>query len=147
MSKVKATYHIVFGTKNRQQTITPEYRKDLYAYIYGILKQYSCHVYRINGMADHIHILFDLNPTKALSEIVKSIKQSSSGWLKTNPHFPFFQEWCRGYYGFTLSPEHIEAAIEYIKLQQEHHSAYGYLQEVKDIARKEGWSWHDDDLC
>lgn len=75
MSKVKATYHIVFGTKNRQQTITPEYRKDLYAYIYGILKQNSCHVHRINGMAEHIHILFDLNPMKALSEVVKSIKQ------------------------------------------------------------------------
>ena len=31
MSKVKATYHIVFGTKNRMQTITPEHRKELYA--------------------------------------------------------------------------------------------------------------------
>ena len=28
MSKVKATYHIVFGTKNRMQTITPEHRKN-----------------------------------------------------------------------------------------------------------------------
>lgn len=146
MSKVKATYHVVFGTKWRRQTITPEHRKDLYAYIYGILKANGCYVYRINGMADHLHILFDLHPTKALSAIVKSVKLSSAQWLKSNPAFPNFSDWCRGYYGYTLSSEHIPSAIEYIKNQQIHHNTYGYIQEVRQIAEREGWEWHDDDL-
>ena len=146
MSKVKAIYHVVFGTKDRQQTITPEYRKDLYAYIYAILKGNQCFVIRINGMAEHVHILFDLNPTKALAEIVRSIKQSTSSWLKGDARFPFFEGWCRGYYAYTLSMEHVEGAIEYIKNQQTHHNTYGYLQEVKSIAGKEGLEWHDDDL-
>lgn len=54
MSIVKATYHVVFGTKGRHQTITPEHRKELYAYIFAIFKENKCYVYRINGMADHI---------------------------------------------------------------------------------------------
>lgn len=146
MSKVKATYHVVFGTKGRQQTITPEHRKELYAYIFGILQSNGCYVYRINGMAEHIHILFNLNPTKALSPLIKSIKLSSSSWMKSNGNFPYFTEWCRGYYGYTLSTEHISGAIEYIKHQQDHHNTYGYLQEIKTIGAKEGWEWHDDDL-
>lgn len=146
MSKVKAIYHVVFGTKDRRQTITPEYQKDLYAYIYAILKSNQCFVFRINGMAEHVHILFDLNPTKALAEIVRSIKQSTSSWLKEDTRFPFFEGWCRGYYAYTLGMEHVEATIEYIKNQQAHHNTYGYLQEVKSIARKESMEWHDDDL-
>ena len=145
MSKVKATYHIVFGTKGRRQTITPEHRKELYAYMYGILKDNKCYVYRINGMADHIHLLFDLNPTKALADVVKSLKQSTSNWLKSNRHFPYFEGWCVGYYGFTLSCDDIDPAIEYIINQQIHHNTYGFLQEVKGIANSQGFQWYDDD--
>ena len=145
MSKVKATYHIVFGTKKRMQTITPEHRKELYAYMFGIFKAHKCYVHRINGMAEHIHVLFDLSPTVALADIVKSIKQSSSLWLKANEKFPHFQGWGRGYYGFTLSAEHIESAINYIKNQQTHHNTYGFLQEMHGIAEREGFEWYEDD--
>lgn len=145
MSKVKATYHIVFCTKDRRQTITPDHRKELYAYIFGILQANNCHVHRINGMAEHVHILFDLSPTVALADIVKSIKQSSSVWLKANANFPYFQGWGRGYYGFTLSVEHIESAINYIKNQQIHHNTYGFLQEMHGIADREYFEWYDDD--
>lgn len=96
-------------------------------------------------MADHIHVLFDLSPTVALADIVKSIKQSSSQWLKTNQNFPHFQGWGRGYYGFTLSAEHIESAINYIKNQQTHHITYGFLQEMRGIAEREGFEWYEDD--
>ena len=145
MSKVRATYHLVFGTKNRIQTISPEYRRELYSYIFTILKANKCYVHRINGMADHIHILFDLSPTKALSDIVKSVKQSTSNWLKNNPKFPIFEGWCRGYYGFTLSMEDIPAAIEYIINQQNHHNTYGYIREVRGIASSQKFEWFDDD--
>ena len=96
-------------------------------------------------MAEHIHVLFDLSPTVALADIVKSIKQSSSLWLKANEKFPHFQGWGRGYYGFTLSAEHIESAINYIKNQQTHHNTYGFLQEMRDIAGREGFEWYEDD--
>ena len=58
--------------------------KELYAYMFGIFNAHKCYVYKINGMAEHIHVVFDLSPTVALADIVKSIKQSSSLRLKAN---------------------------------------------------------------
>ena len=49
-------YHIVFGTKHRELTIAEAYCEELYKYIFGVIKNNNCKLYRINGMEDHIHI-------------------------------------------------------------------------------------------
>ncbi len=67
-------YHIVFSTKNRERSLTSDKREDLYRYIWGLLKNKKCHLYRINGVDDHLHIATHLHPTIALSTIVKDIK-------------------------------------------------------------------------
>ena len=59
-------YHIVFRTKGSEKTINQDHREDLYKYIWGIVKNKKCVLYRINGIEDHIHILSDLHPSIAL---------------------------------------------------------------------------------
>lgn len=49
-------YQIVFSTKNRENTMIKTGQERLYSYIAGILKNKDCHLYRINGMEDHLHI-------------------------------------------------------------------------------------------
>jgi REP element-mobilizing transposase RayT len=34
------------------------------------LKNKECHLYRINGVEDHVHILTSLHPTLALSDLI-----------------------------------------------------------------------------
>ena len=41
------TCHIVFTTKNRMPVLPKDHRKELFKYIYGILKQRQCHTFRI----------------------------------------------------------------------------------------------------
>ncbi|MEJ0101388.1 MAG: transposase [Bacteroidota bacterium] len=43
-------YQIVFGTKYREETITPDHENELYKYIWGIINKNKCKLYRINGM-------------------------------------------------------------------------------------------------
>ena len=57
MSYTQIYYHIIFSTKDRQKVLSANNRKELYNYIWGILKNKQCHVYRIGGTIDHIHIL------------------------------------------------------------------------------------------
>jgi integrase len=47
-------YQIVFGTKFREHTLSKNNRPELFKYICGILERKNCHVYRINGVEDHI---------------------------------------------------------------------------------------------
>lgn len=75
MSRVNAIFHIVINTHNRQMTIRNDHREDLYRYIWKIIKNNDCVLYRINGLPNHLHILLDLKPTLALSDLVRQIKQ------------------------------------------------------------------------
>ncbi len=47
---------IVFSTKYRDKTLTKENRDKLFRYIWGVLENKKCHLYRIGGVEDHIHI-------------------------------------------------------------------------------------------
>lgn len=86
-------YHIVFGTKHRRQTIDEKNETELYKYIFGILNNKKCKLYRINGMPDHIHILCDLHPNLNLSSLVKDIKGASNLWIKESGLFDEFEGW------------------------------------------------------
>ena len=68
------SYHIVFSTKDRTPALTRDWREDLFRYIGGIIRNRSGHLYRINGVEDHLHILSSLHPTIRLADFVKEIK-------------------------------------------------------------------------
>jgi len=63
----KILYHLVISTKDRDKTINDENCDNLYHYIWGICKNKNCTLYRINGVSDHIHMAFSLNPIVPLS--------------------------------------------------------------------------------
>ncbi len=67
------TYHLVFGTKHRAPALAKAHRDDLCRFIWGVLKARNCHLYRIGGVDDHVHILTSLHPTVALADLVKEI--------------------------------------------------------------------------
>ncbi|MCZ2100779.1 MAG: IS200/IS605 family transposase [Chitinophagales bacterium] len=73
--------HAIWATKDRYPLILPEIESILYGYITEQFKSLDCPVSIINGMNDHIHCLFLLNPQKSISEIIKQIKGSSSHFL------------------------------------------------------------------
>ncbi|MEP0005496.1 MAG: IS200/IS605 family transposase [Balneola sp.] len=96
-------YQIVFSTKNRVPVLHKTGRTDLFKYIWGILKNKKCHLYQINGVEDHIHILTHIHPSVALSQLVKDIKLASSIYIKENKLFFGFDGWQEGYGAFTYS--------------------------------------------
>ena len=64
-------YHIVIRTKDSEPTLKHENSDPLYAYITGIIKNKDSHLYRINGVENHTHILTDINPSLAPVDFVK----------------------------------------------------------------------------
>ena len=126
-------YHHVLGTKGRKSTISEEHCQELYKYIWGIVKNKGCRLYRINGIADHIHLLTDLPPTICLADLIKDIKVGSSKWMKTNRSFPYWEGWADGYGSFTLSLKDVNRVADYIKGQKEHHRKESFLDEYKRL--------------
>ena len=58
-------------------TIPDETSEHMYRYIWSIIKSRNSRLYRINGTGNHIHLLIELSPTMALSDLVRDIKQGS----------------------------------------------------------------------
>ena len=136
-------YHLVFGTKFRDPSITSSGEKPLYNYIWGIIKSLNCKLYQINGMSDHIHLLTDLHPSISLSNFVKEIKVSSSMWMKKSGLFPSFVGWQEGYGSFTCSESEKDRIISYIKGQKSHHAIESFEEEYKRLLQEHQISFEE----
>jgi len=131
-------YHIIFGTKYRKPTIEESNCEELYQYISGVIKNKNCHLYRINGVEDHIHLFSDLHPIVSLSDYIKDIKVASSIWMKESGKFPKFEAWQEGYGAFTYSLKEKDIIINYIKNQKEHHRIETFHDEFKRLLIENG---------
>ena len=131
-------YQIVFSTKHREPTLNMEHDATLYKYMWGIIQNKNCHLYQINGIEDHIHIVTDLHPYICLADLVKDIKVASSIWLKGCGLFPNFTSWQLGYAAFTYSNREIYKIINYVKKQKAHHKKEDFVTEYKRTLLEEG---------
>ena len=132
-------YHLVFSTKNRERVFfDAEKRKELFFYIWGVLKNHHCHLYRLGGVEDHIHILTHLHPDVGLSHLIKGIKVSSSDWMKREKNFPAFSYWQEGYGAFTHCFQEKMRLVEYIKGQEKHHEKLSFQEELKKLLEEAG---------
>ena len=122
-------YQMVFSTKNREKTLIESGQERLYSFIAGILKNKNCHLYRINGIEDHIHIATHIHPSVALTDLVKDIKLAASDFIKGNKIFPYFNGWQVGYGAFTYAISAKENLIQYIINQKGHHKRLTFKEE------------------
>ena len=131
-------YQIVFGTKYREKVLLKDGRDELFKYITGLIKNKNCHLYIINGVEDHIHIVTHLHPTVSLSSLVKDIKLASSIYIKENNLFKDFINWQEGYGAFTYSSKEKDRLIEYVKNQEEHHRKKSFREEYVKLLGEHG---------
>lgn len=131
-------YQIVFGTKNNERTMKESGQEILYKYIWGILKNKKCHLYRIGGVEDHIHIVTHVHPTIAIAYLIKDIKIASSDYIKSKNIFPNFNGWQDGYGAFTYSISAKDNLINYIRNQKDHHQKVSFRDEYINLLKEHG---------
>jgi putative transposase len=131
-------YHVVFSTKDRRRVLDAQPRERFFRYVWGFLENKKCHLYRINAVEDHVHILTSLHPTITLSDLVHDLKLATSSWIKEERIFPSFEHWQDGYGAFTISWADRNGLIEYIKGQEEHHRTKTFREEIEILLQQFG---------
>jgi REP element-mobilizing transposase RayT len=131
-------YQIVFSTKNVENTMRLSEAEKLYRYIWGVLKNKKCTLYRLNGTENHIHIITHVHPIVSISALIKDIKVASSTWIKEEGIFPNFNSWQEGYGAFTYHINQKETLINYVKNQREHHYIKTFTEEYKELLEEHG---------
>ena len=139
MSYVQLLIHAVVRTHKSEPTLpTDDKVKFLYREMWGIIKNKGGYLYRINSMPDHVHLLFSMPPTIALSDFMQALKGSSSKILKTVEGFEKFRAWGEGYAALSKSMEDMDKIIKYIIHQQEHHKKATFREEYEAFIREMG---------
>ena len=59
-------YHITFHTRNGINVLNNSGNDEFFKYVWGVMKNKNCKLFRINGVEDHVHIVCDLHPSIAL---------------------------------------------------------------------------------
>ena len=84
-----------------------------------------------NTEPDHLHALFLLARTTALSDVVGHLKKSSNDWLRSRgPQFASFF-WQAGFGAFSVSQSQVEDVRAYILNQREHHRVKSFQEELR----------------
>lgn len=134
----KIWMHVVFATKNHKKIINEEIRELVHTQIAGSLDKSGCPVSIINGTANHVHVLFLMNPKKAISDVMKYTKRVSSQWINSQKLLPEKFSWEVGYSAFSVSESKVGAVINYIRNQGAHHEKQTYREEVDVFIKNYG---------
>jgi putative transposase len=140
-SLARVLVHLVFSTKNRQPFLAADLRKRTFGYLGATLNAIDCPVVSTGGVADHVHLLFVLGRTIALSKVVEEVKKESSKWAKENIHASFY--WQNGYGAFSVSPSNVEQVKSYIENQEEHHRTMTFQEEFLELLRRHEIEWDE----
>lgn len=128
--------HIIFSTKDRRPFVDANLKSRLYPYLGGIIRELGGKALKVNGPADHVHILASLPAKFAPAEIIGKAKSNSTGWVHKN--FPDHRDfgWQTGYAAFSVSHSQIQTVEDYIAGQEEHHRKVSFKEELLTFLKK-----------
>jgi len=127
---------LVFAVKNRDAVLHKAIRQRVFEYMSGILKDLKHKSIIINGVSDHVHILYGENPTKCISDTVHDIKRSSSIFINDEKMCHGRFSWQDGYGAFTYSRSQLDDIYRYIQNQEEHHKKKTFREEYIQFLQK-----------
>jgi len=113
----------------RENFLLKTFRPRLFEYISGILKNTGQYSLAVNGWKDHVHIFFELQPSKNISDIMEVVKSNSSKWINENNFVPGKFQWQKGYSAFSYVRSQRNNVIQYIINQEEHHRQNTFRKE------------------
>jgi REP element-mobilizing transposase RayT len=110
----------------------------MHAYLATICRDVGAELVHVGGVSDHVHILTTLPRTLSQAQLIEQIKKASSKWIKAlDTRYRGFS-WQSGYGAFSVSPSQLEAVLEYVNKQQEHHRTRTFQEEYRELLRRHG---------
>ena len=138
MSNTYTQIHIqfVFAVKYRKAQLLPAFKTELLKYITSIIQKHTHKLLAINCEPDHIHIFIGMRPIQSISDLMKEVKASSSGWINARNFLPVKFEWQGGYGAFAYHKNQVPGVIDYIHKQEIHHTKTTFIEEYIEFLKE-----------
>ena len=135
MAFVNIMVHAVWGTKNRYPFLKKGIRQTVYEHIKQNARSKQIFINSINGIDDHIHVLFGLNADLSIAKTIQLIKGEASFWINKQKLTTQSFEWADEYYAVSVSESQLQKVREYIANQEEHHSKKTFQEECDEFLK------------
>ena len=127
---------MVFAPKYRERLLKKEIQPEVFSYISGIITNRKHKSIIINGLPDHIHILIGLNPDDKISDLVGTIKKSSSTFINEKDWFRGKFHWQDGYGAFSYGKSQLDDIYNYVKNQEILHKKSTFREEYIALLKR-----------
>lgn len=132
-SLAKLYAHLVFSTKHRRPLLDDSIRPRVHAYLAQVVRGTGSPWVVVGGVADHVHVLFDLGRDRRPIDYVERAKRESSKFVKTlGERYQHFY-WQRGYGMFSVGPAGRDAVEAYVRNQEQHHRSRSFQHEFRGL--------------
>ncbi|MEX3999141.1 IS200/IS605 family transposase [Paraburkholderia sp. EG285A] len=134
--------HIVFVTRYRRKTLSPELLDYLEAAFREVLAAWRCRLVEFGGEPDHVHMLVDIHPALDISVLVNNLKTASARRARNRfaEHLARFywkpMFWNRAYFVRSVGGATLETVRAYVEAQgtEEHARKSGAKKRAKPPA-------------
>jgi REP element-mobilizing transposase RayT len=124
--------------QGREYFIKESFREELQKNIAGIIANKKQKLFAIYCMPDHVHILVSMKPALSISDLVRDIKASSSGFIKEKKRVNDNFSWQEGFGAFSYHKSQANDVVNYMLNQPQHHKKMtfkeAYLNFLKEYA-------------
>lgn len=133
--------HIVFVTKYRRKTLSPELQDYLRTAFAEILEAWRCRLVEFGAEPDHVHLLIDIHPALDISSLINNLKTASARRARARfaEHLAAFYRkplfWHRAYYAGSVGGASLETVKAYVEAQgTEEHAAKSKVRKSRSPA-------------
>ncbi len=115
--------HLVFVTKYRRKTLTPEILEYLKQAFAEILEAWRCELVEFGGEEDHVHLLMSIHPALDISTLINNLKTASARRVRSRyaEHLGKFYSrplfWHRAYYVCSVGGATLATIKAYVEKQ------------------------------
>ena len=129
----------VFGVKYRLGLIGKAWQNELYAVIATSLKKIDGVMpIEVGGYKDHIHMLYSSQGKVSEMDIMARVKTDSSKWVNAHKLTVGKFGWQSGGGHFSYSKGQLDAVVNYIRRQPEHHKVKTFREEYSEWLERAG---------
>jgi putative transposase len=131
-------YHLVWGTKNGEPLIEPEWENSLHNVIAAKAADLGAFVHAVGGIETHIHLVASVPPKIALSKFVGQVKGNSSHFVnhELGVETPF--AWQAEYGVVSFGGKRLDLIVKYVKNQRSHHTEGTTMTALESTAPERG---------
>ncbi len=119
--------------KHRASLVQNEWKEELFKYIGGIFRNKDQKLLAIGGVEDHIHLLFGLKPSMAISDLVRDVKSDSTEFINKKRFVRGKFYWQEGFGAFSYSRSQLDDVGKYVLEQEAHHASRSFKEEYVSL--------------